>query len=103
MANDTQARQGRIDLFNLYTMFVSPEQYSVYKRGVTEKGTEWFSAIGYYSTLDKAIKACKQDYTRREITKHENILSLDEAISIIVRANNHFESLIKNAFKGIET
>lgn len=101
MSNDNGTRQGRIDLVNSYTIWVNADQYTACRRGVTQKGIEWFDSIGYYSSLDKAIKACKQDYTRREIMRHPNTLNLDEAISIIVRSNNHFEALIKNAFEGV--
>lgn len=101
MEKDTQTRQGRIDLFNSYTIFVNPDQYSTYRRGVSKAGSEWFDSIGYYSSLDKAIKACKQDYTRRELMRSQDILDLDDAVSIIVRSNNRFEALIKNAFEGV--
>lgn len=103
MSNDNGARQGRIDFANSYTVWVNADQYTACRRGMSQKGSEWFDTIGYYNSLDKAIKACKQDYTRREIMRHQNTLNLDDAVSIIVRSNNHFESLIKNAFEGVTT
>lgn len=86
-----------IHLFNGYYIAVDRMSYEVRK---TMKGT--YRTIGYYGSLEKALIACKKDCATNEILEHED-MNLDDAVSIIVRANNRFESLVKNAFEGVTT
>ena len=79
--------------------YIATDRMSHEARKGNEKS---YKVIGYFGSLDKALIAIKKDYTRKVIMSHE-VLTLDDAISIIVRTNNHFEALIKNAFEGIET
>lgn len=88
-----------IELFDNY--YVAVDNYSYELRKKTGK-CDSYKTIAYCGSLDKALQACRKDYTRNVIMSHE-VLVLDDAISIIVRSNNHVASLIKNAFEGVET
>ena len=98
---DDEEKSSHIDLFGQYAITVDKYNFTLYKVGVSRKsGKEYMNIIGHYSSLDKALIACKKDYTKRVIMD-SNVLSLDDAVAIIVRANNRFESLVKNAFEGV--
>lgn len=86
-----------IQLFGGY--YVAVDKMSYEARKAMGKS---YKTIGYFGSLDKAIIACKKDFATDEILKNDE-LSLDDAVSIIVRTNNRFEALIKNAFEGVTT
>lgn len=75
--------------------------YTLQKVSFSKNGKSSQQILGHYASLEKAITAAKSYYTRLELSKVGN-MSFDEAVSIIVRSNNHFESLVKNAFEGIQ-
>ena len=93
----------RIILFDGFEILKDTMNYTVvYNTGKTDKdGSIVYKYLSYHSTLDRALKACKSEYAKREISKNK-IMSLEDAVSAIVRSNNRFESLIKNAFEGVE-
>lgn len=90
--------------FGEFEIVADPYSYSVVRNSgkVDKKGKRIRKFLAYYSSLDKALIGCKKEFTRAEILKHDK-LSLDETVSIIIRCNNHFEALVKNAFEGVET
>lgn len=93
----------RIILFSGFEILRDSMNYTlVYNTGKTDKNDNSivYKYLSYHGTLEQALKAAKKEYVKREIRQHD-VLSLDEAVSIIVRANNHFESLVKNAFEGV--
>ena len=102
MSKTDRSEQGRVDLFDKYVIFVTTDCYTLGMTGTSKNGKEWVRNLGYFGSMEKALIHCKRDYARRQLIKH-GASSLDEAISIIVRSNNHFESLIKNAFEEIAT
>lgn len=89
-----------IRLFDNYAITNDTECYTLQKIGINKKGEEYASNLGYYSTLDKALIACKKDMVRRELASARNI-SLEDAIATIVRSNNRFEALLKRCFGGV--
>ena len=96
MAKDGKGKEiTYVQLIGGYYIAVDKMSYEVRK---TMNKT--YRTIGYYGSLEKAITACKADYARDEILQNEK-LSMEDAVSIIVRANNRFESLVKNAFEGV--
>lgn len=90
--------------FGEFEIVADPYSYSVVRNSgkIGKDGRPDRKFLAYYGSLDKAIIGCKKEFTRAEILKH-NKLSLDETVSIIIRCNNHFEALVKNAFEGVET
>lgn len=94
MAKDGKGKRiTYINLFGGYSIAVDSYCHELRK----SNGKNSYKTIGYYGSLEKALLACKKDYSKKIIMDHE-ILCLDDAVSIIVRSNNHFEALIKNAF-----
>ena len=99
MAKDGKGKKiTYISLFGGYSIAIDNYSYEVRK----STGKDSYKTIGYYGSLDKALLACKKDYTRKIIMDHD-ILCLDDAVSIIVRSNNRFEALLKNCFEGVTT
>lgn len=96
MAKDGEGKKiTYINLTNDYYIAIDKMSYEARKTNGKS-----YRTIGYYGSLEKAITACKKDCALDEILKHDE-LSLEDAVAIIVRANNHFEALIKNAFAEV--
>lgn len=93
-----------ITLFDGYAVAVDNYSYAAArKNGVNKKtGETIYRPFGFYNKMGSALLAIKKDYARRAIQSSE-VLTLDDAISVIVRSNNRFESYLKQCFEGITT
>ena len=103
MARDGKGKQVTyIQLFDGYAIAVDNYCYAASKQtGINKKTCEVdYRSFSYHGSLDEAILAIKKDYTKKIIMSHE-VLSLDDAVSIIVRANNRFEALLKRCFSEV--
>lgn len=101
MAKDGKGKEVTyIQLFDGYAIAVDSYNYAVAKRIKDKNGEPSYKTLSFHSTLDNALIALKDVYARRAIRSHDALV-LDDAISTIVRSNNRFEALIKNAFKGV--
>ena len=97
MAKDGKGKEiTYIQLFGGY--YIAADKLSFEARKAMNKS---YRTIGYYGSLEKAITACKTDYAREEILQSEE-LSLEDAVTTIIRSNNRFEALIKRSFEGVE-
>ena len=76
--------------------------YTLQKVSTSKKGTQSQQIIGHYGSLGKAVIAAEKYFVRLELSKIGE-MDLDEAVSVIVRSNNYFASLVKNAFEGVTT
>ena len=94
----------RIILFDGFEILHDSMNYTVaYNTGKKDKdGSIKYKYLSYNGTLESALIACRKKYISRQIRMHD-VMPLEEAISIIVRSTNHFESLIKEAFNGAKT
>ena len=99
-----QEDQAKTVLFDGFEILTDDYNYSlIINTGRRDKeGRLVYKYLSYHGTFDKALAACKKEYTKRQLMS-AGITNLDEAVSIIVRSNNHFEALIKNAFEGVES
>lgn len=91
-----------IVLFDGYAVSTDKYGYAACKKiGIDkETGNIKYKGFSFHSDLDGALKAIKKDYAKKVIMSHD-MLTLDDAISVIVRSNNRFEAMIKNAFDGV--
>lgn len=105
MAKDEKGKQiTYITLFDGYAIAVDSYSYSAAKQSGKDKATGEvkYRSFSYHGSLDQALLAVKKDYTKKIIMSHD-VLTLDDAVSAIVRANNRFEALIKRSFEGVTT
>ena len=93
---------GKITLFDNLIITVDPMNYTLQKTGVSKNGNEYSNIIGHYGSLESALIAAKKECVRKEICSQES-LTLEDAISVIVRSNNRFESYLKQCFEEITT
>lgn len=62
-------------------------------------GKTVYKSLGYYSTLQSAIKACIREINREQFSK--NTYSLAEAIKIIEENNKLMSDLLTERFGGV--
>lgn len=94
----------RIVLFDGYEILRDSLCYSlVINTGrKTKEGNISYKYLSYHGSMEQALIAAKKDYTKKIIMSHD-VLTLDDAVSVIVRANNRFEALVKRSFEGVTT
>ena len=92
----------RIMLFDGYAIAVDTNCYMATRQSSTNKktGAVEYKTFGYYGSLEAALLAVKKEYAKKIIMDH-NILTLDDAISIICRSNKRFEAEVQKAFEGV--
>lgn len=76
--------------------------YTLYREihGQTKEGEPLVTrkALGYFTSLESAIKYCRQDYIRREHQKAD--MTLSDALDVIAEANQRFEQILKERVGG---
>lgn len=76
--------------------------YTLYREihGQTKDGEPLLTRkpLGYFTSLESAIKYCRQDYIRREHQKAD--MTLSDALDTIVECNRRFEQILKERVKG---
>lgn len=63
-----------------------------------EKEVDHFKTVGYYSSLGAAIKGIINDMTVRKCS--ENILTLEEALKVIIENNKKFTKLMEKVIEA---
>ena len=91
-----------IELIAGYVIKVDPQNYTLsFNTGKTNKhGETVYRALGYYSTLRSAIKACIRELTREQLSK--DTYTLEEAIKIIDKNTNLIDELLNKCFRSID-
>ena len=59
----------------------------------TGETTETQSLVGYYGTLEGAVKACREDAIKRHLAQ-DKVETLSMAWSAVKRITEHFEQLL---------
>lgn len=81
-----------VDVFN-YTLLYDTGTKRIDKKTGEEKGV--YKTVGYYTSLENAIKGCIKDLNKRELS--DGAYTLNEAINVIKKNNKLLqESLDKN-------
>ena len=87
-----------IRINDMYTIDVDDMNYTLYAIGTygeksKNAGEEKQTIIGYYSTLEGAMEACRDDYMRKVIGSKD--MSLDEAVTVVKRVRDEFRQWAK--------
>lgn len=92
----------RIKISNGYEIVVDSTNYMlVFNTGTKDKdGNDNIKYLSYHGSLDKALLAFRNEIVRKNLIDAQ-VDNIDDAVSVIVRANNHYASLIQNAFEGV--
>lgn len=91
-----------IELIAGYAIKVDPLNYTLaFNTGKTNKNGEVvYRALGYYSTLRSAIKACIRYLIREQLSK--DTYTLEEAIKIIDKNTKLIDELLNKRFGSID-
>lgn len=97
MAQEKKERES-IKLIDGYECFVDSQNYTLARRRKNQKGEEYLTTLGYYSSLEGALRGLGRALATDALENRS--MGLTDAVRTIVESNKRLEELIKVTLRG---
>lgn len=97
MAQEKKERES-IKLIDGYECFVDSQNYTLARRRKNQKGEEYITTLGYYSSLERALRGLGRALATDALGNRS--MGLTDAVRTIVESNKRLEELIMVTLRG---